>query len=68
MANQAVLCKLVCPGWQRPAQPPKGKDPPRGATRTGMDQGVLQSAPAFSRDEMADGRWQQGTPGGASTG
>lgn len=53
----------------------KRQDPPGGANRTGMDQGALQSTPVNSsvlqgqaRCEMADGRWQQGTPASVSTG
>lgn len=61
----------ACPEWQRPAQSQK-----TGPTRRGEQDGdgpgcapvnssVLQGQ---ARCEMADGRWQQGTPASVSTG
>lgn len=67
MANTVSLCLCVCvcfcPGWQHQHNHKREPDPPGDATRTGMDQGLLQSGlqSAPGTGEMRDGRWQMGT-------
>lgn len=68
MARQPVECKLVSGMAETSSITKKSQVPPGGATRTGIDQGQRGTERDWARCEMADGRWQQGTPASFSTG
>lgn len=62
----------LCPGWQRPAQSQKrAKSHQEGRRRRGLTRDREEQRGTgrdWARCEMADGRWQQGTPASLSTG